>query len=323
MPSIVTHNIFAKEILKKLDNDESFDLLLNNKEFLFAFAQSHDFLFFHKDDSVKKMGHVAHKNNTKKFIINIIQYIKDNNLQNHAPSLCYLYGVITHYVLDSICHPFIFYRTGVFNKKKASTYKYRGEHTHMEKDIDALYYKKYYNEELYNCDINNDMIGEIEFDQTLINLISYAYNKTYNLINYGEVYRDSIFRAKRISKLFMNDSSGFKRFIYQAIDKLFKNKFGYLEGYSTYNISPDKSFLNEEHNNWYNPANKKLCYNYSFDELFEISIKKCLKIIRAVHNTLTNNESIEFLIDNDIIEDNSYLTGLNLSLSQKMRKFYY
>lgn len=45
-------------------------------------------------------------------------------------------GSICHYVLDSTVHPFIVYKTGVFDKKQKNTYKYNNIHTFMETFLD-------------------------------------------------------------------------------------------------------------------------------------------------------------------------------------------
>ena len=49
--------------------------------------------------------------------------------------MAYLYGMLSHYVLDSTVHPFIIYKTGNFNKKNKETYKYNHLHNEMESYI--------------------------------------------------------------------------------------------------------------------------------------------------------------------------------------------
>ena len=50
--------------------------------------------------------------------------------------MSYLVGLICHYVLDSNVHPYVFYKTGKFDKKMKSTYKYNTIHLFMETFID-------------------------------------------------------------------------------------------------------------------------------------------------------------------------------------------
>ena len=324
MPSIITHHIFAERILKKIDKNIK-ELFIQEKDIYLTFAQSHDYLFYYvfdikKGKEIRNLGHYAHKNKTQQYFLNIIKYIKDNNLQQNEQALAYLYGSLTHYILDTTCHPYIFYKTGTYNTDDKNTNKYHGEHTHIEKDLDSIYYKKEYNKEYKYCNVSKEIIKKTTFSHILNNIIDFAYEKTYNKQHISTYYNKSIKHARIIYSLVVNDRLGLKRLLYKIIDKITNRKFGYLEGYSTH-LKPNMNFLNNEKKIWNHPCIKEEKYNYSFDDLLKLSEEKCINIIEEIHNYLTNNND-RISIEN-VIPNLSYSTGLDLDKNKVMQYFEY
>jgi len=323
MPSITTHHYFAKEVYNALTKEEK-SFLGKNLPIYYAFAQSHDYLFYYTFDiknakKIKELGHYAHHNNTQDYLINIVKLIKEKNLEYNEQAICYLYGSITHYCLDSICHPYIFYKTGIYRKNNPNSLKYRGEHTHMEKDLDAIYYKKFTNKAYNHCKINKEIIKNPIFSKELLSLISNTYKKTYNKDNIGIIYQKAIKHAKIINYFIFNDKFGIKKAIFKRIDKLTNKKFGYLEGYSNYNLKPNTNYLNLDHKIWNHPSNKEITYAYSFEDLFNISLKKAIDIIKEVNKVLYKNKSITIL--KKAIPNLDYATGVSIKDSCRMDYF--
>ena len=121
MPSIYTHNYFAKDVEKKLVKTNN--LKIKDNRYMLIFAQSFDNLFYYNVLSLKKgakirnLGHYAHTHNILDYFVNLISYIKENKLYDD-PNLGYLYGSVCHYALDSTAHPYVHYFSGRFSKKK-------------------------------------------------------------------------------------------------------------------------------------------------------------------------------------------------------------
>ncbi len=323
MPSITTHHMFSKELLKHLTKEE---LKRFDKELTIyhTFAQSHDYLFYYTFDiknalRIRSLGHKAHHEKTQDYIINIVKEIKDNHLEKNQQALSYLYGSITHYCLDSTCHPYIFYKTGIYRKNNPNSKKFRGEHNHMEKDLDAIFYERYTGKKYNTCNLNKDIIKKPIFEDKLITLISNVYKKTYNENNIGIFYYKSIKHTKIINFLAINDRFGIKRVIYKFIDFITKHKFGYIQAYSTYILKPNTSFLNKEHKTWNHPSNKEITYNYSFDDLYNQALDKSLKIIREINKVLYENKDFNNLYK--YIPDIDYSTGVIIEESRRMDFF--
>ena len=324
MPSITTHHLFACDVFNSLNNNIK-KHFSNEKLIYTTFAQSHDYLFYYTFDlkntkRIKNLGHYAHHNNTQDYILNIIKEIKNNHLENNEQCIAYLYGTITHYILDSTCHPFIFYKTGVYRKNDKKTKIFKGEHNRMEKDIDAIFYERSFHKKYNHCNINRDIIKKPLFTQELINLINKVYKITYNEENIGKYYYTSIKHTKIINALFINDFFGLKKLIYTFIDFITNKSFGNLSAYSTYRKHPDMSLLNEEHYTWNHPSIQNQTYTYSFDDLVNQAKKKAIKIINNINNYLFENErNIKSL--KNLIPNIDYSTGLDIEHNIKMNYF--
>ena len=121
------HAKFALDVYDKLDINTKY-LLLDYKNYLTTFAQSVDPLFLydlkHKNSRIRDFCHYFHNNKSKDFFKNLINYIKYNHLENDPEIIAFLYGFLSHYILDSTMHPYIIYKTGIFNKNDKDTYKY-------------------------------------------------------------------------------------------------------------------------------------------------------------------------------------------------------
>ena len=325
MPSIITHHIFANEVFKKLSKETKSkfedELTIYN-----TFAQSHDYLFysyfdFKNSKKVRDLGHYAHHHNTQDYLLNIIKEIKENKLENNKQVIAYLYGSLTHYILDTTCHPFIFYKTGVYRKKEKWTHKYHGEHTRIEKNIDCILYEKYYNKKYYKCNISKEIIGKPIFSKELNKTVSNVYKKTYNQENIGDMYIKSIKDAKLINRLATKDGLGVKKTIYIIIDTLFNHHFGNITAYSNHITNPVYEFLNSDKKKWNHPCDKKITFNYSFEDLFNQSITKCTKLIEETNKVLFKSGDINSL--KKLIPNLDYATGLPCDDPKMLMYFEY
>lgn len=323
MPSIATHYYFAKDVLASLDKDIA--NTFKNEELIYTtFAQSHDFLYYYHFDlknskRIKELGSRGHHEKTRDYLINIIKYIKKNKLQSNQQLISYLYGSITHYCLDSTCHPFIFYKTGIYRQSDPPSKKYRGEHNHMEKDLDAIYYEMNEHKKYNHCNINRDIVKNPRFSKELTECITYAYKETYDEDNIGNYFYKSIKQCKLINAVVINDYFGIKRAIYKLVDYLTRHKFGYIQAYSTHILHPDLQFLNLEKKEWNHPSGENVKYHSSFPELYEIALYKARNIIKYVHQVLFNKKGINTL--DDIITDIDYATGMLIKDNLRMQYF--
>ncbi len=299
MPSIVTHHLFAKDIKDSLN--------LNVNSIYYTFAQSHDYLYFNVNKNNRILAHKAHVSNTQKYLISIIEYIKNNKLREDINLMSYLYGSITHYVLDSTTHPYIFYKSGLSSSK----------HRIVEKNIDKLLYERKTNKKYNELNISKEIIVNNLFTKELKDCIDYAYNNAYIVKNVSRKYTNSIKEARLLFRFTSYDKKGTKIKLYSFVDKLFKTNTFCLSTSIKCNIN----FLNENHLEWHHPAIEDKICNYSFNELYNQSLYKTGIIIKYVNKYLNDEIEIDLEVLKKYIPDISYTTGLLISQNKKMKYF--
>lgn len=297
MPSIVTHHLFAKDIADKLK------LNVNNNYYIFA--QSHDYLYYSFNKKNRSLAHTFHVKNTQKYILNIIKYIKDNNQINNINTLSYLYGTVTHYILDSTMHPYLFYKCGL----KSSN------HREIERNIDVLLYEQKTNNKFKDLKISKSIIVNPLFTRNLMRCIDYAYEETYNVKNISKQYLKSIKDARILFNLTSYDRFGFKLKLYRLNDKLFKTKLYCLSNH----IIGNEAYLNNKRKKWIHPCIKTQTYKTSINDMYEESIKKATNLINNITKYLESKITINELSKS--IPNVSYTTGLLIEDNKKMNYF--
>lgn len=316
--------MFSKEILKKLSKEET-NRFKEKIDIYHTFAQSHDYLFYYKfgikRKKINSLGHKAHHKNTQDYLINVIEEIKKNHEENTPELLAYLYGSITHYVLDTTCHPYIFYKTGVYRKTEPKTRKYFGGHNQIEKDLDAIYYKKYTNKDYNLCNVTKEIIGKPLFSAKLITTLNNVYKKTYNKDNIGYYYQKGVNNARLIYNIVVNDRFGIKKTLYRLLDFIIYRNKRYISTYSTYIKKPNLGYLNLEKKEWNNPCLPEQKHNESFEELYNLAVGKAITIIRQVNKVLYENKPIEDILK--YIPDLDYSSGIIIKETKQLRHFEY
>ncbi len=326
MPSSMTHSYFAIDIYNKLNNlsKHKIDGYTNR---LKTYALGTDpYMFYNlfigkknkKSSNIQKMNHTT---KTKDYFVNMINYIINNNLENDKDIICYLYGSICHYFLDKTIHPFIFYKTGLFNREDKSTYKYNALHEEMEYYID--FYMIYNREKtipksykFYKYIFNIDKLS-IELSKMIDNIMK----ETYDVDNSASIYIKSLKHMYIFNKIFNYDKTGIKKKIYKLIDYIQPNKFIRKEELS-FNIEYNKKihYLNLDKKEWNHPCDINESYNYSFIELYMSALNKCVDCINNII-TMIDNKKIDNKIINKYFDNSSYLTGKDCNDNKKIQYF--
>ena len=312
MPSLYTHNYFAKDTYKKLENEKIHQI--QDKKYYEIFAQSFDNLFYYNFLSLKegkkyrKLGHYAHTHNIWLYFKNILEYIKKNKLYTDE-NLGYLYGSLTHYALDSTCHPYIHYVSGRFTRKNIKeTKKYMGNHAINEIMIDSIYYYKDHDSKYYKYKTADELIPLTTFPDNLIKNIDYAFEKTFNKENIGKIYNKSYNQSHYIYKYLMYDRTSLKKIAYKIFDFITPYKHFKAYSYSHHINKPDYSIMNIEKNTWLHPITGEK-HNESLEELYNIAQLKVIKYIKKCNDYFNNKCNINDV--EKIIGNISYSSGLD------------
>ncbi len=323
MAGTITHAYFACDLYDKLDKNTKSNLK-DYKENLKTYSQGHDIFFFtfnFLNHKTKKIGSYMHKHDTRNFFKNIVLYIKDNNLQNNYEIMSFLYGYICHYSLDSTVHPYVTYKTGIFNKKKKETYKYNSKHSDLESYVDAyminsrekIMPNKYkIHKFCFNTKVSNE----------LSKLIDYIYNKTYGFKHMSIYIKEGIINMRVSYRFLRYDPFKIKVKAYKFIDKITGKKIKKLRPISyAYDLTKNKDYLNFEHKKWCHPRYKNEVYTYSFMDLYNNALDMALNIIKSVNGILYDNNPVDNL--DNIFLNLSFSSGKDCNDKTKNKFFEY
>ena len=289
-----------------------------NLDVYYIFAQSFDNLTYYnffkpwQDHKINKLGHLAQRTKTNDYFKNILDYIVDNNYQNNPDLLAYFYGSICHYVLDSICHPFIIYQSGYASLAK----KYQGLHEKNEVMIDAIMYQEKTHQKLKNASLASTLLPKIKFSKELLDCLDYTFLKTYNTENMGKIYHKSYQTGHFILKFFVTDHTGLKKQIYKIKDLFGPKRYQYL---SFHLKKLDRSILNEEKEQWVYPTNSKIKKNASFYDLYNEALKEADNLIKTTDKYFKKQITLDKLLKE--FKNKSYVTGLNWEEKSEFKNF--
>ena len=323
MPATVTHAYFANDLYDSLPIGLK-KLLMDDKKRLRMFAQSTDsFIFYNllkkKDQKIRDFQSYFHTNKTREFFINLVKYIKYNNYYQNSEIMSFLYGFISHYVLDYKLHPYIFYKTGLFNKDDKTTYKYRNKHEYMENFIDNYMIKQKENIHPYNFKFYDFIFDLKPFSKELIEVIDYAFKETFNFNDFSKYYYKSLKDMYNSLKYLRYDKYGIKMFCYKTIDKFTSDKTFKFQAVSYHTPLKDEyNYLNSNHSTWLHPCLKREKHNESFIELYSIALHETKNIITDVNNYLKNTKKVNL---KNVFKNYSYLTGKDCNNKNNLKYF--
>lgn len=101
MANYTSHAIMSEKLYNNLKSKNMLKVNIDiNHLKLFSLGQ--DLTFVGRETFLD-----THLNNSRKFFIDTIKYIRDNHLENDPLIMSYLYGHIAHYALDITIHPLI------------------------------------------------------------------------------------------------------------------------------------------------------------------------------------------------------------------------
>lgn len=304
MAEIISHTFLAKDVSKKLR--------MRNKGIIYFSLGPDPFYFSSK---TLKYGNNMHRKRSLDFFTNYVKYMMNNDLCDNDDVKGCLYGFISHYVFDMYLHPYVFYKTGVFNKKKRETYKYLYGHRKMEMGI-TLYLAKRRKLDISKYKFYDEIFPK-KRSKIIINVLDNVFYETFYFKNGGNLYFDSLDKCKNIYMRFRYDPNGIKKAIYSIIDifRINKYKFKYI---SFHGIK--ETDLNLDNNKWFNPVNKKVS-NESIDDIYEKSINKTIELICIVNDIFKGVRDIKCM--EKYFGNNSYLSGIDSNINNKFRYFEY
>ena len=247
MPAYVTHTIMARDVYKKL-NDKNVSL-----DYMLTYSLGGDLTQF------AKCRYESHGKKKDEFFKELVNYIKQNNLEKDSQVLGTLYGHICHYALDDIAHPLV-------RKVTKACKPGKNNHGQIESYYDIYMVNKKYKTTIRKY--NHKELFRGKPNKKISKMLDYAYEKTYNTKHVSRYYKFNIWLYKKIRILYtifgiplLKKVSGFNKFM---------------------EINKDIDLFNHNHKVKFKDINGKEC-DKDFDELYADSVKKALRDIKETN----------------------------------------
>ena len=294
MPAYISHAIMGEQIYNEASKEEKMFYTDISKDELKGYSLGADFSYLSKNISSD-----PHNIHTKAFFIEMIQYIKQNKLNENNHIMAALYGHISHYFFDTNAHPFIYYleygcqQTGLLSS-----------HNLIEGYLSAY----------LSSHILEKSIMEVKSDYfTKIDLSNPEISKLINYI-YGKIYGDyqMIRSYKRVLKLFKALETYIKQYLNS---KTLLLKLSQLESFLRKNELTPTILTNEMHEIYTNPVTGEK-HTDSFMDLYNRAIQMTLDAIFEVNKYLYDGSPIECI--EKLFTNLSYDTGVDCNLGNKM-----
>lgn len=320
MPATITHAYFAKDLYEVLPEDISSKIDLNRTK---MFAQSTDSIMFYNILSLKpgkqlrKFQYYFHTHKTNEFFINLLNFVRIHGIDD-KDTYSFIVGFISHYILDSTIHPYIVYKTGMFNKKDRNTYKYNNIHHFMEVFLDNDMIRRRENTNPYKFKMSKFWYDKNKFSIDLENTIDYSFYTTFNIKGMAGKYYKSLKQMKTFINVFRRDTLGIKRFFYKLIDTFTPRSVFRFEALSYHYPLDDKhNFLNNIHKEWRNPSDYDIVSTESFVDLYLKALKDTRSVLIKVFDYL-NGEDVDL---DKLLLNKNYLSGINLDEEKELKYF--
>lgn len=283
MPAFTLHYLFGTDTLHDLENGRIKRAARNYPCAFSLGLQGPDIFFYYLPMYLKeeKIGTMMHDGGANLFFRNLMAYqekLADEGEQELV--LAYMAGMLGHYSLDTVFHPYVYAYTDFHPGLKQSK-SYYARHFAMESDLDLLYLRK------------QKGISPREFRQYRTIALSYQEQRGLAKALCSAILRTyqrgftvpammAVIYSMRLGTAALRDRTGFKKWLVQRLEKPF---FGcplvssLIEGGKVQN--PDK-LCNQNHVSWRNPWDLTVESKKSAAELYEQAKRRYGRILRLL-----------------------------------------
>lgn len=144
MPKDNTHIYFADKIIKKYHPEEYISIIKKNINYYYLGSIFPDTFYYSDKISEERISdHIHGKdgNPTNRIIFDFLEHAKKNKSERE---LAFILGFISHFALDIVFHPVVYYLSGNYHdkdsaKKNQAIYLHRHLETYLDKKINNNY----------------------------------------------------------------------------------------------------------------------------------------------------------------------------------------
>lgn len=322
MPNIITHILFTDDVYEKLD-DPKYDFLESRLQLMEVGGNGPDFLFFQnynptsfmKKTPLRKIGNEVHSHSINDFYASAVASIqKEKDPEIRQDMMTYTCGHLCHWALDSIAHPYVFYRTGCCTGKSSWW------HHRFESLIDAIMLKV-----KNDCTISDFKAYEtcevsLEQARAIARIYVPAIRNVYKVDVLPHQILESLNDWCFVEKLFY-DKTGTKFKISHSFEKVLRTE-SMISGFFVPD-EPEDPFdtINLLHKEWVHPCDDTIKSTESFFDLYDRAMLRAVEAIQLFYEACQDPDALQPFLD--YLGDRSYDTGLSESKEMKFFDLVY
>jgi len=311
MPNVLTHGLMAQDVLSTSGFITLSEIIKKYPKAYFLGSSGPDFLFYYnvwpwKDQTnsvrMATIGNRVHAEHINAFYTEAIKVIKaESDPDLRDVMLAFLAGHLTHWSLDTVAHPFIFFHTGEIAGKT----KYW--HYRMESMIDTLMVKE----------IKGFMLSShptyrfINPDAQTLKAVCALYIPVLKNIFEETVSEEEIFVCLKDAHAVLNllfDPLTLKFPLIQLFETLASKKWGFSSHMVIGKSDLKNDVLNLNHTEWVHPCDASMKSTHSFPDLYELATLRAQAVLAAFDRSMTEGNNTDDLCE--LIQNRTYDTGL-------------
>lgn len=319
MPGFVTHYIFGRETYHKLTCSSQKKNLYDNRAAFGLGLQGPDIFFYYLPSYLlhgHNIGALAHTKETNAFFFGMLKSC-DRFTQKDDLGIAeaYLTGFLGHYLLDTICHPYI-YAMSHYEGKESS---YFSRHAYLETEIDTA---------LLDLKLHRSPVGFRARDtisltyrqkKVIATMLYDAYHYAFPNLRLHKITMYLGILSMQLGMRILYDASGQKKVLFRLLERIFLGYplFSPLIASSTLFFRTDP--FNLRHARWNNPWDTTLSSTESFFDLYDKAGARYLAQMQTLHSILhadTDHAACEKLLQDfrKEYQNLSFHSGLDVSI---------
>ena len=312
MPGYDTHYLFGVHSYRKMTDDTVTKRCIKEHKGIYTMGLFGPDIFFYYATEVvaarKNIGSLMHTTKTDIFFKNMLAYIDLHRGAAKDIAISYMCGFLSHYILDCICHPYVYWRTDYLHKDK----NYFEKHFSLESDIDVLLLKHYKNTTPYEFLKNSSFsLNEMELG-VVCDMLYFAIRSTYHDSRITRAgIKMAIYSIQKEQKLLKIASEKVNRALGKFSDIMGNKR--YMAPFVPSNEVKNDDPLNLKHTRWHNPWDLSRSYTDSVPDMLNKGQKRFNMTMFLLENYLDAdlNSTAAYKTLTASIGSKSYHSGLN------------
>jgi hypothetical protein len=287
VPGLFTHYFGARDVAPDLKIDRSA---------FYLGAVGPDAMYFHRalpfmfGRSLRKCGSAMHRVDPDSVFAAMADFAAQKSGEERLLALSFAMGFISHYALDSVTHPFVFYFSPEYLRQHRLRHCNGFAHNLIEHEIDTLLLWRFDGLTVADFDPETCVPASDPALQICAESLQYTCCKllgcTYGVSSFRQAYTDTV----KVSR-FLHDKAGGKRRFIQRLERVLHT--GPALSSLIWSLKADDwDYLNEKGEQWYNPTSPEKKYTDSFLQLYKRATELSVRMITDFLSCIDRNQPI-------------------------------